>query len=483
MESIRNFLNRLLPKGSAMRHVSILAGGTTIAQGLNVAIMPVLSRIYSPSDFGVMAVFVSVTAILTELSGFRYHLAIPLPKHERYAKALVVLSFFLQEVFVVFISLILLVVGKSMLAKLSLDSLVPYRYLIPVGVAGMGGYLVLTQWAIREKLFDAIARTRVTQSLTGAATMIVMGFLGLRPFGLLIGKIIGQAGGITTLARSILKQKGFPKPPVEDIKRVAVRYRKFPMFETWSGILNTMGAQITPILLVALFNPEVAGFFAMAQNLLILPSAFVGLAIGQVFIQKASVARYEGRLKEVTMKAYSMLFQLGLFPILLLSLFSPVIFSYFLGARWVEAGFFARIMGLWVALAFVCSPMDVLFSVMDIQGIRLFVEAFQTLFRMLAIYIGGKIGGPYWAIGLFSLVGVAVYLVKLFILLRVSGNKMDEIFEKLIKKILVTFSLLSLPVLAVIFRISLLAQLIAAFVSLTLFLLLICVPIFKKHGL
>jgi O-antigen/teichoic acid export membrane protein len=376
----------------------------------------------------------------------------------------------------------LLVAGKTMLAKLSMDSLGPYRYLIPVGVAGMGAYLVLTQWAIREKLFNTIARTRVTQSLSGAATMIVMGFLGLRPFGLLIGKIIGQAGGITTLAKSILKQKGFPKPPLEDIKRVAVRYRKFPMFETWSGILNTMGAQITPILLVALFNPEVAGFFAMAQNLLILPSAFVGLAIGQVFIQKASVARYEGKLKEVTMKAYSILFQLGLFPILLLSLFSPVIFSFFLGARWVEAGFFARIMGLWVALAFVCSPMDVLFSVMDIQGIRLLVEAFQTLFRMLAIYIGGKIGGPYWAIGLFSLVGVSVYLVKLFILLRGSGNKMDEIFEKLIKRIFLSLSLLLFPLAAVLLSIPLVFQILMALVSLTLFLILLCVPQLRRSG-
>jgi len=482
LETIRTFLNRLLPKGSAMRHVSILAGGTTIAQGLNVAIMPVLSRIYSPSDFGVMAVFVSVTAILTELSGFRYYFAIPLPKHERYAKALVVLSFFLQAVFFVLISLILLVAGKTMLAKLSLDSLVPYRYLIPIGVAGMGAYLALTQWAIREKLFNTIARTRVTQSLSGAATMIVMGFLGFRPFGLLIGKIIGKAGGITTLARSILRQKGFPKPPLEDIKRVAVRYRKFPMFETWSGILNTMGAQITPILLVALFNPEVAGFFAMAQNLLILPSALVGLAIGQVFIQKASVARYEGRLKEVTMKAYSILFQLGLFPILLLSLFSPVIFSFFLGARWVEAGFFARIMGLWVALAFVCSPMDVLFSVMDIQGIRLFIEAFQNIFRIMAIYIGGVFGGAYWAIGLFSLVGVSVYLFKLFILLRESGNKMDEIFERLIKKVFLSLSLWLFPLAAVLLSIPLVFQILMALVSLTLFIILFCVPQLKRSG-
>ena len=77
---------------SAARHVSIIAGGTVIAQAVGILTMPIVSRIYSPADYGIMAVYASVIAILGELSSFRYHLAIPLPKRERYANALVILS-------------------------------------------------------------------------------------------------------------------------------------------------------------------------------------------------------------------------------------------------------------------------------------------------------------------------------------------------------------------------------------------------------
>lgn len=97
---LESFIDRFLPKGSAMRHVSIIAGGTTIAQIINITTTPVLSRIYLPEDFGVMAAFLSVIAILNEATGLRYPLAIPLPKHDRYADALIVLSFLIQFVLV-----------------------------------------------------------------------------------------------------------------------------------------------------------------------------------------------------------------------------------------------------------------------------------------------------------------------------------------------------------------------------------------------
>lgn len=483
MEALRNFLNRLLPKGSAMRHVSILAGGTSIAQGLNIAIMPVLSRIYSPADFGVMAVFVSITSILTELSGFRYHLAIPLPKHERYAKALVVLSFFLQAVFVVFISITLLVFGKPILAKIYMEVLIPYRILIPIGVAGMGAHKALTQWAIREKLFKTIARTRVTQSVSGVLTMLVLGFTGFRSIGLLIGKIIGQAGGITTLARSILMQKGLPKPPLEDIKRVAFRYRKFPMFDTWSGMLNTMGRQIMPILLVALYDPQVAGLFAMAQNLLHIPAVFVGQAIGQVFLQKASVARHEGNLKELSLRTYTLLLRLGFFPILLISLFAPPVFSFVLGSKWLQAGSFAMVLGPWLAFAFAYSPMSVLFSVLERQGVGLATEIIYISARVAAFLIGSAFGGPLLAAGLFGGVGFVVLFLRMNYILSVAGNNRRTIWRNNLSIFAETILLLMLPIAALFFDLEWQLTLIALVISITLFMiraLFIFKPLIRK---
>ena len=48
-----------------MRKVSVLAMGTVFAQGLAVIALPVLTRIYEPEDFNILAVYVAVLGVLT----------------------------------------------------------------------------------------------------------------------------------------------------------------------------------------------------------------------------------------------------------------------------------------------------------------------------------------------------------------------------------------------------------------------------------
>jgi len=446
LESIRNFLNRLLPKGSAMRHVSILAGGTTIAQGLNVAIMPVLSRIYSPADFGVMAAFSSIVAILMELSGLRYHYAIPLPKYERYAKSLVVLSFFLQAVFVVFISTVMLVFGKLLLGKISMDILIPYRYLIPVAVGGMGAYLVLTQWAIREKLFQTIARTKVTQSVSGIITKVILGLLGLRPLGLLLGSVASQAGGITTLAKSLLKEKGFPKPRREDVKRVALRYRAFPMYSTLSGLFDTLGRQIAPILFVALYSAQIGGWFSLSFQVLQLPAMLIGQAVGQVFLQKASVAKFEGNLSKVSRETFEILLELAAFPILTIAILAPGLFGFVFGDNWEMAGVFSRYLAPWVLFMFVFSPLSSLFFVMEKQREFLWFQIVNSVGRVLMVFGGFLRESPLISISLYGAFSLFFVLYILFWILEKTQNKLGILLKVSFRSLFKT-SFLILPIL------------------------------------
>ena len=412
-----------------MRHVSILAGGTAIAQGLGIAVMPIVSRIYSPADFGVMAVFASVTAILTELSGFRYHLAIPLPKQDRYAKALVVLSFFLQAVFVVFISIAMLVLGKTILSKMSMEVLIPYRYLIPVGVAGMGAYIALTQWAIREKLFQTIARTKVTQSVSGILTKVILGLLGLKPLGLLFGSIASQAGGITTLASSILKKKGLPKPTKEDIKRVAFRYRRFPMYNTWSGLFDSLGRQIVPVLIVALFSTQVAGWFSFSFQVLQLPAVFIGQAIGQVFFQKAAEAKFDGTLSEVSNRTFRILLEIATFPILSIAILAPELFSFVFGSNWETAGLFSRYLAPWIMFMFVFSPISSLFYILEKQWEFLFFQIINLFGRVLMIFLGFWVGNPLLSVFLYGLFSLGFVIFILFWVLGKSSIPLMQLFK------------------------------------------------------
>ena len=183
-------INKLASPGSAISQVTFVAGGTVVAQALNVLILPIVSRIYSPADYGVMAVYSSVIAILSELSGFRYYLAIPLPKNKKYAEALIFLSLMIQICFVSLVSFILLFFGKDIFSKFSLNALTPYMFLIPVGLLFIGVYRILMQWSIREGSFQAIGVTKISQCITGAGAKIGLGLLGIKPAGLLLGVII-----------------------------------------------------------------------------------------------------------------------------------------------------------------------------------------------------------------------------------------------------------------------------------------------------
>ena len=56
--------------------------GTGLAQAIPIAISPILTRLYTPEEFGIFALYIAITAILTILVTGRYELAIMLPKED-----------------------------------------------------------------------------------------------------------------------------------------------------------------------------------------------------------------------------------------------------------------------------------------------------------------------------------------------------------------------------------------------------------------
>ena len=76
-------LTKLKPKSEFSRNVLTLMTGTTIAQAIPIAISPILTRMYSPEEFGVLALFVALASIFGSMSTGRYALAILLPKDNK----------------------------------------------------------------------------------------------------------------------------------------------------------------------------------------------------------------------------------------------------------------------------------------------------------------------------------------------------------------------------------------------------------------
>jgi O-antigen/teichoic acid export membrane protein len=71
-------INNFFKKSEFRKHVLTLLTGTTIAQAIPVAISPILTRIYSPEDFGLLAIYISIVTILATVITGAYDFAIVL---------------------------------------------------------------------------------------------------------------------------------------------------------------------------------------------------------------------------------------------------------------------------------------------------------------------------------------------------------------------------------------------------------------------
>jgi O-antigen/teichoic acid export membrane protein len=80
-------------RSSFLKDVFTLTAGTTFAQALPILITPILTRyFFTPEDFGILAVFMSVSGILSVGVTGGYENAIVLPEKEKDAVNLAGLS-------------------------------------------------------------------------------------------------------------------------------------------------------------------------------------------------------------------------------------------------------------------------------------------------------------------------------------------------------------------------------------------------------
>lgn len=393
-------LKKLLPKSTFARGVSVLVGGTAGSQALVVLAAPLLTRLYNPEDFGLLAVYTGLLALFSVVASLRYEMAIPLPASDTEAANVLTLSLLVTVLITGISGVMVILAGPQISQALGSPDLTKYFWLLPLGVFLTGAYKVFNYWAMRTKAFGDIASTRLSQSLVTLAIQIVGYKFG--GIALLFGQAGGQGIGSVRLARNAFKHKVFQSWSWQGVLQAATRYKQFPIFSTWEGLLNTAGTQLPPLLFAALFSPAAAGLYSLANRILSLPMTLIGSAIGQVFFSSAAEAHRDGRLGKLVEQLHAKLAHVGLPPAILLILAGPQLFSWVFGADWQDAGEFARWMTPWIYLVFVSSPLSTLFAVMEHQKQGMMFQIILLAARVVALAAGAVNGSLLFTVILFS---------------------------------------------------------------------------------
>jgi lipopolysaccharide exporter len=398
-----------VPGGAFARSVVTLASGTAVAQLLLVLATPVLTRLYTPADYGALAVYSSTLTVLVVLASLRYEAAIPLPEDEAVAGSLLALTFVILAAMAALVCLVVWLAGDAFITRANVPVLRSYRWLIPIGFLGAGAYQALSYWAIRHRQFGRIARTKLSQGAGQVLAQVGFGLAGIGAPGLLVGDVIGRVAGGGGLALLALRARPFGRVTRASLVAAAARYRRFPLLTTWSGLLNVGSLQLPSILFSAGFGAAAAGLYALSFKMLVLPTMLVGQAVGQVFLSRAAmVARDPARLRSITERTALGLFAGGLPIFCAVGLAGPDLFATVMGSRWEQAGRYAQVLAPWFAVWLVSNPLSGLLSVREWQGSALAFTACEFALRLAALLIGAHRGSPMLAVALLSASGILI---------------------------------------------------------------------------
>jgi len=432
---------------TAFSNVLFLAGGTAAAQAINIIVAPVLSRLYSPSDFGTLALYSAFLGILCGFTGLSYYLAIPLPENENDAKALCYLCIFVHIVLTLFVVLALSFGDLVFFSRYGWESVYRYKWLIPAGFLGSGTYTILTYYVLRLEGFRDISRTSLTQKAWGAGVSVSCGLLSGGGGGLIWGHIVSLSSGITTLVKSSRRRVDHSSIDFPKLWVVAKRYKGFALYQNWGSILNSLNSYLPPLAMALFFSPVIVGWYSFSLRVLQLPLGVVGKAIGQVFFQRGSVTFREGRLGDTTERYVESLIMIGTFPFFYLGLFAPDLFSFFFGQAWHEAGKITQQLFPFLWMQFIASTVSSVFFVKEKLRLSLLMPSLFLFSFFVILYLGRS-----WSyLSFFLAIGVVkaiLYFAYLLLVLKISGTSTFRVIWKLLKDILLS-ALLVLPIFVV----------------------------------
>ena len=424
---IKKYIQKLL-KHTFVMQVATLMSGTALSQGILLAATPLLTRLYTPEEFGIFALYVSILAPISMISSLRYETAIMLPEDNEDAKALLVLSALITIVMSI-LTLLLIVIFEDTLMLYLTDDIGLFFWLVPLGVFFSGMVQILTTWNTRNEMYKNIALSKVLRSSTAVSVQI--GAKTITPFagGLIWGNLIGSVVALGTLLYKALKQQSLRlnKLSYNRIKKNAKEYDKFPKYQTFASFTNSLSLVLPVIFLSFFYSPEIAGYYALANRVLMAPVTLISGSIRNVYYQKASQKfNMNESIKNLYVKTTLNLLKISFIPFLVVAIFAEPIFVYLFGNKWVISAEFTQILFIMTIMSFINPASAMTIYILGLQKFSLIFTVISTFLRALALLVGYVFFDSYYLSLAFLAFTAAALTLYLIFYIYTQINKNDD---------------------------------------------------------
>lgn len=404
-----------LRHSSFLRGAATLSGGQVIATAVSFGFAPILSRLYSPADYGVLATYMSIAVILAAVANLQMARALVAEADEEQARALLGLSLLLAFGFAALTLVAVLVTGVA--GAKGVEELGFWLLLLPATVLASGTGSALLGWANRHHHYRLMSGYQIVNVVMSSGGALALAWGGFGARGLMIGYFLGQLAAFLWVwigSRATLPAlRGLSWA---QMRSAGIAHRNYALWTTPTSMIEQVSGA-SPVLVLSLWGNmlDIVGHYNRARGLLMLPVGILGSAIGQVFFRRAAqdIAR-DGHCRPLFWRLVAAMSAISLPSFAILALIAPQLFVFVLGPQWDEAGHIARILAPVMALQLIVMPASKVLWLYHRQRLDFFLSIFFAVSTTVAVASVAFLGfSPEIAIDVFAGVQILLYLVYL----------------------------------------------------------------------
>lgn len=403
---MKQFLSKIWHSPSA-RNVGKLLSANVIAQAIGLLVYPILTRLYSPEDFGLLNLFSSIAGVMALLATAEYQYAIVLPKEDGKACSLVHLCLLL--LFAVTGIVVLSLPFAEPLANLfNTPSLAHYWYLLPALVFGLGLWNILNYWYIRKSAFARVSGYQITQSVFSAVSKISFGTLGwLRGgmiFATVLSPLLSLLFSVGLAWKKYLQELRFVD--ILQIKSVAKEFSNFPKFNLPHSLVNMVGLSLPIWVLTPHFGLEEVGRLSLAMMAAFIPLNILARACYQVLFQRVSEqVQLRRSIRGLLRKFVCWMSVAVVVGLAVVYFFLPQMVAILFGAEWIETATIIKALYPFLLFTPLCGTLCFLSDVFAKQKIAMWLEIGYVTCMAITLSLGVYLGNFIGAIRFFAWTG------------------------------------------------------------------------------
>ncbi len=345
----------------------ILSSG--IAQVILIITTPIITRLYSPTEFGEFTIFSNIAMILIPIINARYDLLIVNTKNDRSANILLQISF-LISLLILLILIPIFAISAWLYPNFILDFIFIIIMLFLVSLTN-----IFTNYLNKERKYKVLSLINVFRAGSMALLQIIFGLLALGSLGLIIGFSLSYIAGITLGYKTFKKHFNIVRDK-EETKALFLENKNQLVYSTPSILLNSLSFSVVVFFIGILYTNTEVGIYGMAIRVLGIPVTIISLGLSKIFMQQANDYYIEhGNFRNLLLKFSFILVIVSIILYVPLYLFSEELVNILLGHSWVDAITVIKIVIPLFVMRLIVSTVSLSVIVLQKQQLELILQA------------------------------------------------------------------------------------------------------------